>query len=60
MSDFVVGALCTLTVTGETLVLKKNFPSIRKGFSWHYLCWEKGFVPLKSKDFSSIKAGKTF
>ena len=30
MCDFVVGALCTLNVTGETLIQKENFPCILK------------------------------
>ena len=48
MSDFVVGALCTLNVTGETLVQKENFLSIKKGFFGHYICkvGKKGFVPV--------------
>ena len=48
MSDFVVGALCTLNVTGETLVQKENFPCILKGCLRHYICKvrKKGFVPV--------------
>ena len=48
MNDFIVGALCTLTVTGETLLIKENFPSIKKGFFGHYVCkvGKKGFVPV--------------
>ena len=50
MSDFLVGVLCTLNVTGETLVLKENFPSIKKGFFGHYVC------KVEKKDLCQYKA----